>query len=281
MYKKTCACLVVIASLCTAAWAAPAEAIMLNLDQAVAEQKAKSAQEGLQKYEAALKQLSNPQSEALVQAIENLSVYNGVFANGESELAKYKLADVLNTPVKVSWNSYRGYGLIELLDTYVANSHGNQAVADIEYYVKLYTLPRLVISHAKVVGQQFPKPFNNAYATFLQTLRNMKTYSAQEIAKAVVKFGKTYNAVYDKAGMENMLELQDTLFVVPNRMGWDKSISTKGLLNSLEVESVAGGDALRYRSEEEVAQMYGLSDEDAKTFVKFSLRVVEGKYYME
>lgn len=282
MYKKTCAVLVAVASLCVAnmAWA-QSEVALRNVETVVQQQRVQAAVQALKDYRTELSQLSEPQSEAILGVIEKLTVYNAAFAQTGNEGAKYDLASELNSPVKVKWNTYRGNALIEIFDTYVDNSHGNKAVADLEYYIKLYTLPRLTVRHAAVVGKEFSSTFNKAYGKFQQDLLNIKSYSVAEIAKAVVSFGKVYNSVYNQKGFDKVSVLHDTSFVLPNKTGWDKSVSVKDLLGELGIEYSAGWDDLRYRSTQEVAEMYNLSEQDADVLTTFVARVLQGQYYQE
>lgn len=246
-----------------------------NAVQAAVEQQT-AENSPLARYRREVMKIKNPQESApLLQALHILTAYNPMFAAPQEEGVLTGLASDINKPVMIPWNTYRGNGVIEILDTYIPASHGDKALADLEYYLKTYTASQRTLVYGRAMLNNLPQKTQKAYNAFLQQLANQQTYSEKEILHAFATFIPAYNALHQK-DVELTRGLTDSLFKVPFKTGWDKTTSVYELLHRLGFREYAGGDYYEVRTPETLQEDFNADAQDAQLFASF---VAHAWYY--
>lgn len=136
-----------------------------------------------------------------------------------------------------------------------------------------------------------PELLYNAYVVLEQDLLKENSVDNVGVIKALAKFAPAYLDFYTTHSDE-AIALSEGLFKEKFVTGWAsryQPTTLRDMLASIEIEMLAGGDAYRYRTVEELVRIYQkaghkkdrLTKEEAESFVDFALRALQGKYYRE
>ena len=220
----------------------------------------------LEVFNRQIQTVAEPNAQALLKILPTLTAYNADFKSAQEDSAKRALAFKLEGPIEVPWNTYRGNGLKEIFDNYIPNSHGNQALADLEYYVKFYTVPQHTLDRTYIVSKTLPRNFTNAYDKLQKSLAAATTRNDKELLGQIAAFIPAYNAL---AAQEPVIarELASSLFKIPLKTGWDRTFSLKDLAFQLGITYYTEG--YHIRTAEELQRRFGVSRAEAELFEPF------------
>lgn len=269
---------VVIASV--AAQAQVNEASRAFLSEQVARQAVQTQEEHqtpLEKYQAKLLQIKHPETEtqAVLDALRELTAYNqdlsyeiGLRAVNTGKFSKvmdYTPRPEIQTifaPSPVGWNDYRGYPLVEILDRYVPENHGDAYIADLEYKVKTLLTP--MVDERSV--ENLPTPLIAAFMDIHTGVQKMETKDLKKIAHWLAKLSATYNEFYAQNKYQ-ALDVKWGLFELPLRTGWDKTVSVKNLYKMCGLIEYSEGYFVR--TVEDLQARYGLSKAEAEAMNEY------------
>lgn len=225
-------------------------------------------QSPLEVYQEKISHLQDPQGENLLPILRELIPYNEVFAGSQPSSVKHALAKNLNAPVIVPWNTYRGNGLIEIFDKYVPENHGDKDLADLEFYVKKYTLSAEDIRSGQRLLEALPAEFAQAYTRLDIFLGRMSQKDPKTIVALLAGLAEEYNKLYED-NHALAVQLYKAFFKFPLRTGWNKTTSVDELRLSYGALFLGGGDYVQILSESELMQRYGITDKEAHAFYTF------------
>ena len=225
-------------------------------------------QSPLEVYQEKISHLQNPQGENLLPILRELVPYNEVFAGSQTQSVKHALAKNLNAPVMVPWNTYRGNGLIEIFDKYVPDSHGDKDLADLEFYVKKYTMSPEDIRSGQRLLEALPAEFAQAYTRLDIFLGRMSQKDPKTIVALLAGLAEEYNKLYED-NHALAVQLYKAFFKFPLRTGWNKTTSVDELRRAYGALFLGGGDYVQIFSESELMQRYGITAKEAKAFYTF------------
>lgn len=226
----------------------------------------------LQKYREQLQALTpaanqgKPSQEELLPVLNELAAYNSqlsFLANWDE--TSYRLAQELNQPVKVYWNMYRGNSLIEIIDTYIPDNHGNKELAKLEFLVKKNLLSYKDWLENKALTDQLPDDFVFEQVRLEIALVAMSKREAKDIVKNLVGLANQYNKLYQNEQTRHVaLQLHETYFRQPIRTGWDKTVTVDELRRQYGMETYTEPFSV-----ESLQNKYGVSTEEAEALHAF------------
>lgn len=283
---KKMSVLLAVAALGTAVHAQVNEASRVSfLSEQVGRQAAQAQvaqQTPLQKYQAKLMEIKHPETEtaAVLDALRELTAYNkrlsrevaarSMDAGQKMIEPKYMPSTIVKdllAPAPVGWNDYRGYPLVEVIDRYVPDNHGDAQIAELEYKVKTLLCPVFNIYEdaLKQVHPSLLLGFMDMYTT----VREMKIKDPKQIVRQLVKLSRAYNEYYaqDRAGA---LRVKANLFELPLRTGWDRTVTIRGLYQAYALYEISEGYILR--DVEDLTERYGISEQEAKELNEYLVR---------
>ncbi len=204
----------------------------------------------LETFKAKIQNVPNPQdANRLLAALEKLTAYNESFETEKNIQKLSTLANELEGPFAVPW-SCEEYGLKEIFDNYVPNSHGNQKVAKLEYYVKLYTLSPDTRSMASyLTSKSSPAYFVQAYNNLKDTVAMQEQRDDKELFEALTQLARAYHKLANQDGIKAR-EVKVFLFDMPIQTGWNRTFSVKELVLQLGIKK--DPDGFQFRSAEQI-----------------------------
>ncbi len=225
----------------------------------------------LQKYQEKMAALSTPSSEEILVALQELTVYNEGLSKKGTVAQMRELAEKLNAPAKVGWNTYRGYPLVEIFDRFVPDNHGNQEIAYLEFNLKRMLVP----------AEQEEEGYNLLFMPVAQALEEtykeldislilMEKKNPERIVHLLAQVGKAYHQIYE-ADKEVALGLSKTLFTFPLRTGWDRATSVVELVKTYGLIERGGGDYYEKRTAQNLQEVYRVSEQEAEELAYFIL----------
>lgn len=214
-----------------------------------------------------IQEIKKPAAEPLLTVLQPLTAYNQVFETEKDLNTLRSLAAKLEGPIAVPWNTYRGNGLKEIFDTYIPNSHGNKDLAQLEYYVKFYTLPTKTHNQTYLVSKTLPEYFVQSYHQLTAQLATTSKRNDKELLKQIVAFIPAYNSLIVQDPIVAN-ELLSSLFDMPVQTGWDRTFSLKDLAFQLGLddEYSEGRDV---RTAEQLQRKLGATQAEAELFEPF------------
>jgi len=240
--------------------------ISAAVERSVAQATAATRQSPLEIFNWRIRFVQDPNSEILMDAMQILTNYNQTFETEKDTQQLRKLAAKLEGPIAVPWNTYRGNGLKEIFDNYIPNSHGNKQLAQLEYYVKFYTLSQEIHKRTYLISKIVPADFMQTYNELKNTLAAQTQRNDKELVKAFVYFASAYNQLASQDAIVAQ-EVKDSLFKMPIQTGWDRTFSLKELVYQLGVKNE--GDGVTPLSAEQIQRATGVNASDAEAFVSF------------
>ena len=241
--------------------------VQTAVEKAVVQQKT-----SLQKYREQLQALTPadnqtaPTQEDLLPILRELATYNAqlsYFADWNEQ--SYLLAQEMNKPVSVYWNRYRGNSLVEILDTYIHDNHGDVEISKLEFLVKKNLISYKNWLENKALYDILPYDFVAVQAQMEISLANMTTRDATGILRNMVSFAGEYNKLYQQDKTRHIaLQLHEVYFRQPIRTGWNKTVTVKELRSRYGMRTY--DEAF---SAEELASLYDLTEQEAETLHAF------------
>ena len=263
---------VALVALITLATALPALAAPKDLSSAVNTQVARTvaqqetSESPFEIFTRGIQTVKNPEAAALLKVLQPLTAYNQVFETETDQDVLRRLAAKLEGPIEVPWNTYRGNGLKEIFDNYIPNSHGNKALADLEYYVKFYTLSKQTHNRTHIVSKVLPAYFTQSYQQLKENLAHTSVRDDRELIVQIAAFLPAYNSLEAQDAVVAQ-ELVSSLFEMPIKTGWDRTYSLKELAFQIGVDYYSEG--YNVRSAEQLLHQFGINYTEAELVESF------------
>ena len=221
-------------------------------------------------YREQISRIRQPSYDVLLPVLQKLAVYNRQFSTIKDEQRLVSLASKIATLTHTGWNNYRNIGIVEIYDRYVPVNQPDRQIALLEYNIKKYSMTKEQIANTALlenmpVAEQFLKDFK----AFSVKMNFTGKYNSAEIISAFVPVAKSYGDMAKKVPAAATLAKQ-SVFKTPIACGWGRTHTVEQLHEKLGIIWHGGGDALEYRTAENMQKEYsGLTYSDAAVFADF------------
>ena len=215
-----------------------------------------------------IQEIKQPQAAPLMETLQLLTAYNQIFETETDTIVLRRWAAKLEGPIAVPWNTYRGNGLKEIFDNYIPNSHGNRQLAQLEYYVKFFTLPQKAHDRTYLVSKILPSQFMQSYTKLTDQLAAQHKRNNKELVKMLAQFIPAYNKLTEQDPILAQ-ELKESLFLMPIQTGWDRTFSVQDLVFQLGLNDVHS-EGRAVSTAEQIQDETGVDLTDAQLLASFT-----------
>ena len=253
--------------------------VLLDIQQIerAIQQAAQAQQTPLEKYREQLLALQpaenqdTPTVQELLPILHGLVAYNMQLSSSRKwEEQLHDLAEDINRPVRVYWNTFRGNSFIEILDAYIPDNHGDKLLAKLEYLVKRNLQSAEEVEQIKTLNKTLPVSFAGAYNQLKFDLADLSTRDTATILRHLVPVAQEYNKLYRAQDARALaLQLHEAYFRQPLRTGFDRVISIEEIRYTYGLYQEENESYIKLLPAQELVARYNLTQEEAETLGEF------------